>query len=167
MTARIIIVDKNDLPIGHQERSANDREIISRITGIWILNEKGEILLAQRAKTKRYDPEKWGPAAAGTVEEGETYESNIRKEVEEELGVRIPSVTYGPKIFITDEHDFFCQWFWATVASSTIFELQPEEVLAVRWISRNDLLEESRHYPERFITKFTDYLETLPPENSL
>ena len=32
-------------------------------------------------------PEVWGPAVSGTNEEGETYDSNIIKEAQEEIGL--------------------------------------------------------------------------------
>jgi len=60
---------------------------ICRITGLWLTDPEGNILLAQRAFNKKLSPGLWGPAAAGTVEEGETYESNIIKEAEEEIGL--------------------------------------------------------------------------------
>ncbi|MFA6422790.1 MAG: NUDIX domain-containing protein, partial [Candidatus Buchananbacteria bacterium] len=85
--AKIIIVNENDEAIGHKERNELDFSDIYRVSGLWITNLKGEILLAQRAFTKNHDPGKWGPAAAGTVEEGEDYETNILKEAEEELGL--------------------------------------------------------------------------------
>ena len=45
------------------------------------------IVERQTAFDKKYDPGKWGPSAAGTVEEGETYQSNIIKELQEEIGL--------------------------------------------------------------------------------
>ena len=88
MTEKIIIVDEDDNIIGSKERNSIVSGDIYRVSALLIENSKGEILLAQRALTKKHDPGKWGPPVAGTVEEGETYESNIVKEAEEELGLK-------------------------------------------------------------------------------
>jgi NADH pyrophosphatase NudC (nudix superfamily) len=41
--------------------------------------------LTQRAATKKNDPDKRTSAVAGTVEKGETFETNIIKETQEEI----------------------------------------------------------------------------------
>ncbi len=86
---KVIIVDENDKIIGYKERNDRNQNDIIRIAGIWIENEKGEVLIAQRSFRKVNNPGKLGPAAAGTLEVGETYESNILKEVEEEIGISL------------------------------------------------------------------------------
>ncbi len=47
---------------------------------MWLRNSLGQSLLAKRSASKELDPSKWGPAVAGTIEAGQTYESNIYKE---------------------------------------------------------------------------------------
>lgn len=88
LKSKIIIVDENDTIIGHKNRDSMEDGDMYRVSALWIQNSKGDILLAQRSFDKRNDPGKWGPAVAGTVEEGETYESNIIKEAEEEIGLK-------------------------------------------------------------------------------
>ena len=101
MEPNIVVVDGEDNVIEHKSREAVDREgLIYRVSALWIKNSSGESLLARRARTKTHSPGMWGPAAAGTVEEGESYEKNIIKEAEEELGVENTSFDMGPKTFI-------------------------------------------------------------------
>lgn len=54
---------------------------------LWIVNELGELLLAQRALDKRQDPGVWGPSVTGKVESGETYDETLAREVHEELSL--------------------------------------------------------------------------------
>ena len=82
---RIPIVNEEDEIIKIIDSTERMKGDIGRVSALWITNEKGEILLAQRSFTKKRDPGVWDPAVAGTVEEGETYEQNIIKEAEEEL----------------------------------------------------------------------------------
>ena len=67
------IVDLNDEIIGHKPRNEIDfKKDYYRIGCLWLTNSKGEVLIAQRLLAKDKDPGKWGPAAAGTLEMGET-----------------------------------------------------------------------------------------------
>lgn len=72
--------------------------------------------MARRAYTKKHDPWKWVPAVAGTIEEGETYEADMIKEAEEELGLKNISPTECPKertFGATYTH--FTQWYIMTI----------------------------------------------------
>lgn len=84
----IPIVDEEDNIIDYKERKKLDLKDIYRVSALWIENSKGEILLAQRSFNKKHHPGLWGPAVAGTVEKGESYEENISHEIEEELGIK-------------------------------------------------------------------------------
>src|SRR3989338_2890412 len=109
---KIIIVNDRDEVIGSKERESLDySRDIYRVSALWIINDKGESLLAKRALTKKNHPGKWGPAAAGTVEEGESYESNIIKEAREELGIEQASLLKSKKLKRDGKHHYFTQWF--------------------------------------------------------
>ena len=95
---KIQIVNTNDKVIGLKERKNLDyKNNIYRSSALWIINSKGKSLLAQRALTKKHHPGKWRPAVSGTIEKNETYDSNIIKESEEELGLK----NIHPKKIIT------------------------------------------------------------------
>ena len=107
---KIPIVNEQEEIIGYKERDdRNDKDII-RITGLWVTNKERNILLARRSFNKKHHPGVWGPAVSGTVEEGETYESNIIKEAEEEIGLTgfkpISRVTKRKYFFSTYKFSF-------------------------------------------------------------
>ena len=85
MSELITIVNLDDEIIGYKPRSEITSQDVYRVSALWIENSKGEILLAQRGFMKRNNPGKWGPAVAGTIDKGESYEENMYKEAEEEL----------------------------------------------------------------------------------
>lgn len=151
--SKVIIVDKNDEVIGYKLRNNRTSEDIIRIAGIWMENEKNEVLIAQRSKNKKNDPGKWGPAAAGTLEKGETYKSNILKEVEEEIGIILESkdLIYLGAFYEQASNQYFVGTFYAKITSDSKFTLQQEEVEAVRWISWSDLETEVKKYPEKYL----------------
>jgi len=159
MKPKIVIVDENNNIIGHKERETLKREDIYRVSALWLTNGKGDILLARRALTKSHDPGKWGPAVAGTVEEGETYHSNIVKETAEELGLKDIKPEKGPMIRISSRHNYFCQWYILTIDKPiTQFKIQKAEVEEIKWFSKGELAEQLDKKPEEFLKRMKRYL---------
>jgi isopentenyl-diphosphate delta-isomerase len=162
---KIPVVDENDVQIGLKERDELKSGDFYRVAALWLTNSKGEILLAQRALSKKNSPEKWGPAVAGTVEDGETYDSNIVKEIFEEIGVSvsIDELTKGPKVFVkTTEKGFFDQWYFYTIdLPSDEFVIPEDEVTQVRWVSRADFDTWYAERPEDFLSNISQWLPYL------
>ena len=83
----ITVVDEQDAPIG----SATKQEVWRvglrhRTVRIIIQNDKGEILLQKRAKTKQPYPGRWDNSVAGHVDAGEDYLAAANREISEETG---------------------------------------------------------------------------------
>ena len=70
---------------------------------LWIVNEEGEILLAQRAHHKAQDPGVWGTAAAGKLEAGESFDDAVVRETEEEI--RLTTTDYTPHFLFEKDFD--------------------------------------------------------------
>ena len=152
---RVVIVDENDNFVRICERDAwNDGEI-HRVSSLWVSNSKGEVLLAQRALTKKHAPGQWGPAAAGTVNEGETYETNVVKEAEEEIGLRveIEQLVPGHKELLGKPNNRrFRQWFMTKLdVDLSSLKLQEEEVAAVKWQHWSELERDLLEHPDKFV----------------
>ena len=164
MVDRIVVVDVNDEPIGFKEYGALKYEDIYEVAGLWLTDtETGDILLAQRKWTKHNDPGKWSAAAAGTVEEGETYETNMVKEIEEEIGLTKLNLTLGPKQFVDDgNHRFFIQWFSTSVDKNNVhIKIQEDEVEAVKWINSEELIKDVQDNPQKYTPSTDESLRTL------
>ena len=160
---KLIIVDEHDTPIGLKYRDEIDyKKDIYRWSAIWIENSKNQVLIAQRQITKDKDPGKWGPAVAGTLEEGETYESNAHKEIEEELGVTIDSFQKGPKQYADTPRRYFGQWFLCKLDKSTEeFVLQEDEVAQIAWIDKEELAEDIQSNPEKYVPTMIEMVGIL------
>lgn len=158
----IIIVDEKDSITGYGPRSYVCRNEIYRVSALWIQNSKGEILLAQRAFTKKKHPGRWSTAVAGTNARGETYESNIIKEAEEELGLKNISIKKTMKEYHIEEKGerLFIQWFFSEI-DIPIEELQPckEEVEAVKWYRAEELKKEIIDNPEKYSKKILPLID--------
>jgi len=160
---KVIIVDDNDVPIGLKYRQEMDPEKDNyRCSGIWITNNKAEVLLAQRKFTKTHDPGKWGPAAAGTLEEGDTYESNAYQELSEELGITGITLTVGPAQRVLTPHRFFCRWYFCEITKDAAeFAIQEDEVEQVLWIGEEELRADVAKNPQNYIASFPEAIELL------
>lgn len=160
---KIQLVNDQDEVIGVKERSElNHPADIYRISALWLTNSKGQTLLAKRAAIKDKDPGKWGPAAAGTIDEGETYDENIYKEAEEELGLTGITFTKGKKMRVTHPRSYFCQWYTATTdRDPSTFTLQEEEVDEVAWVDIAQLKAELKANPEKYVPAMPQIVEEL------
>ena len=159
---KIIIVDNKDNKIGIKERESITKENIYRVSVLWVTNSKNEILLAKRSLDKTHGSGKWGPAVAGTVEESETYDSNIIKEAEEEIGLKNIRLQKGLKIRMTTKHNYFCQWYFIKIDRNlNEFKLQESEVAEIKWFSRKELLHKTEESQDEFIQSVRIGVETL------
>lgn len=164
---RVIIVDENDNFVRICERDQwNDGEI-HQVSALWVSNSNGEILLAQRALAKKHAPGLWGPAAAGTVNEGETYESNVIKEAEEEIGLQVKpeQLEVGHRELVgKPDNRRFRQWFMVKMdVPLESLKLQEEEVMSVKWMHFShlelDLVENQENYQGANQSSFPTLIE--------
>ena len=159
---KIIIVDNKDNKIGIKERESITKENIYRVSVLWVTNSKSEILLAKRSLDKTHSPGRWGPAVAGTVEENETYDSNMIKEAEEEIGLKNVRLQKGLKIRMTTKYNYFCQWYFIKIDRDlNEFKLQESEVAEIKWFSRKELLHKTEESQDEFIQSVRIGVETL------
>jgi len=152
MDAKIIVVDRDDEIINYKERGTLNPEDIYRVSALWITSREGSILLAKRSLNKELFPGCWGPAVSGTVEQEETYHSNIIKEAKEELGLLKIRPKKGPKVRITsDEYNYFTQWFLLTLDKELgRLDINREEISRLRWFGRKELKRKVYKDPKEF-----------------
>lgn len=165
MGGKYIIVDKNDNQIAVKEKKDILNSDIYRVSALWLTNNKGEILIAQRSLNKMYHPGKWQPAVAGTVEDGESYEQNMIKEIREELGLKRLRIIIGPKNFSDGEYKFFRQLYMAQAdIQLSDISMQEDEVKAVKWIKKQDLIDDVKANPDQYVPSMAEVMQLIYPE---
>lgn len=154
------IVDEKDRIVGYKKRYELAETDIHRISVLWIENSKGQVLISKRSNLKKDCPGLWSAAVGGTVSKSETYETNIVKEAEEEIGLKDVLFKRSKKVFVKKKHPTFCQCF-STVIDKDVseFVLDKKEVADLKWIDKKKLNEEFKSHPERFTPAFPLALE--------
>lgn len=93
------IVDRNDIVVGQDTKENKfQKELISRMVAVFIVDNEGKMIIAKRAPTKRSFPNRLDLAACGNVKAGESYEDAAKREILEELGIEC-NVSLLKKIF--------------------------------------------------------------------
>ncbi len=155
---KIPIVNEKDELIRYKERKLVKLKDIYRVSALWVTDSKGNILLARRALIKKRNPGKWGPAVAGTVEEGETYKQNIIKEAEEELGITNTKFNKAQKVRHSRTHNYFLQWYTLTIDDYQ-FKIDKTEVEEIKWFSSKELKQQLEQHPNKFLKSMDRWVD--------
>lgn len=137
------------------------RPLLMPCTGVILGDGKGKVLLQLRADNK-----KWA-IHGGSIEIDEEVEEALLREVNEELGIHLNTYNYlktfsgkefhftypnGDEVSIINivyySHDFTRE-----------FKLQKDEVLEVKWFSKNELPEDIFEVDRKVLEEYFSFLE--------
>lgn len=152
------LVDKQDNEVGYKKRESIESTDRPRVIGLWIENEKDEILIAKRPYDKKRDPAKWGPAVASLVKKDTTYRKCLLESAQKEIGLKSFDFEEKDKILIEGYNNFYIQWFYTRLNKSIgDFKLDSNEVSELRWVKKSDLEKEVKEKPFMFVQAFDNY----------
>lgn len=88
MDEMLEVVDENNRVIGTEKRSIIIRDkLMHRAVTLFVVNEKGQILVGKRSKEKEEYPNRYSFPVSGHMKQGESPKETMRREVKEELGL--------------------------------------------------------------------------------
>lgn len=154
------IVDGNDKVVGKKLRSEITKDDIYRVSSLWVFNQNREMLIAQRPVWKKNDPGKWTESAVGTLEGGETYQSNLVKEAKEELGLDLNEnelIFIGKEFFESPKNKLFGAMYAVILSNTPKLDLNIHEVPNVEWISDDKIKGELSEVDNRFVDGFDKF----------
>lgn len=170
----LILVDEGDREQGHLSKAAcHDGDgILHRAFSAFLFNTDGELLLQQRAATKRLWPGYWSNSCCSHPRRGESMATATARRLDEELNLAtnlsfIYKFRYQASYSdLGSEHEL-CHVFLGRIDNDV--RANAEEIAAIRFVSAATLDRELAGYPERFTPWFklewdslnTDYAAEL------
>jgi isopentenyl-diphosphate Delta-isomerase len=88
---KVILVNEQDEQTGVMEKlEAHQKALLHRAFSVFIFNNKGEMLLQQRAVSKYHSPGLWSNACCSHPVPGEETQAAAQRRIIEELNIDIP-----------------------------------------------------------------------------
>lgn len=85
---KVILVDEQDRVLGTMPKlEAHEKALLHRAFSVFILNDKGELLLQQRAHDKYHSPGLWTNSCCSHQREGESSLDAGKRRLKEEMGM--------------------------------------------------------------------------------
>lgn len=154
----VVLVDENDSALGEMEKmQAHRLGVLHRAFSVFIFNDKGEMLLQQRAKTKYHSGGLWTNACCGHPRPGEGVMQAAARRLSEEMGFKTElefkeRIIYKAKFdnsLIEHELDYVF-----TGKYSGSLQPDPDEVDAFSWVALENILIQLKAKPGDFTVWF-------------
>ncbi len=163
--SNVIWVDEKDNVLGEVSREKAHKEgLLHRVAVIYLVNEKREILINERAKDGHLDH-----SSAGHVDIGESYLEAAKRELEEELGVvgvelkDIGSTDAQDKGAIFNSRHMFRIF----ICNAVPLKLKEDEVKNVFWRNLNEVLQDMDKNPEKYTGGFKETIKVFIRWNNI
>ena len=175
MEKQVILVDKNDKPIGTMGKSeAHASPNLHRAFSIFIFNDNGELLLQQRALNKYHSGSLWTNTCCSHPQPGENTEISASSRLVEEMGIHAKLEFLFTFIYKVEFENGVFEYELDHVFKGQ-FNKQPNvnmnEVSNWKWISIAELKSEIKLNPESYtewfkicVPKVYKYLEVNGPQ---
>jgi len=155
----LILVDEADREVGHMSKAQchDGRGILHRAFSLLIFNAGGELLLQQRAASKRLWPLYWSNSCCSHPRRSESMETAIQRRLHEELGVRCPlqflfKFQYHAQWDASGAENELCSVYIGRTQSTV--RADPREIAGLRWVAPEALQAEMA---ERRAGQFTPW----------
>ena len=165
---KVVLVDLKDQQLGTMGKmEAHEKTVLHRAFSIFILNSNQELLLQQRAFGKYHSPGLWTNTCCSHQREGESNLEAGNRRMMEEMGMTVPLQELFTFIYKASfdngltEHERVSV-FSIHVETPPPMDLNPDEVMEVRWINYHALKAEVQTDPD----KFTPWLKIYLNEHS-
>ena len=161
------ILDEEGNVIGTEERKVVHEKGLWHIhVGVWIMNQKGELLFQKKSPNKSINPNIW-TRTGGHVNSKETPLKGIQREVEEEIGVKISEENFE-LIYIVknkvDEHNHHFTYNYFALVDYNIEEytMQPEEVSDLKYMTIEEIEQIKNNNDENYtFVKWRNFDENM------
>jgi isopentenyl-diphosphate delta-isomerase len=167
----LILVDEDDREQGHLSKAAcHDGDgVLHRAFSAFLFNADGELLLQQRAGTKRLWPGYWSNSCCSHPRRGESMETATARRLDDELNLATDlSFVYkfryqASYADLGSEHEL-CHVFLGRIDDEV--RANAEEIAAIRFLGADALDRELAEQPERFTPWFRMEWDALKTDHA-
>lgn len=158
MEEQVILVNQNDEPIGLMPKmEAHEKALLHRAFSVFVLNDKNELMLQQRASHKYHSPLLWTNTCCSHQRDGETNIQAGNRRLQEEMGFstelkELFSFIYkAPFDNGLTEHELDHVMIGYYNEKPTI---NPDEVEAWKWLDIDEVRRDMEQNPEQYTAWF-------------
>ncbi|MFV0153567.1 isopentenyl-diphosphate Delta-isomerase [Empedobacter falsenii] len=154
----VVLVDQDDQKLGLMEKQqAHVAGLLHRAFSVFVFNSKGELMIQQRAASKYHSPTLWTNTCCSHPRDNETYEEAAHRRLQEEMGFDCELEYKFNFIYKAHLENDLIEHELDHVFIGTFDEdpkLNPEEVMAYRWVELDDLKKDIEKNPQNYTAWF-------------
>ena len=137
------VYDKDRIKTGAKmkRREPYQKGVYQLVVHACIFNSKGEMLIQQRQSFKKGWSNLWDISVGGSVTTGESSQTAIEREIQEELGLTMDLQHVRPHLTTNFEYGFDDIYLIEKDIEIDKLVLQYEEVQAVKWATLEEIYE--------------------------
>lgn len=155
---KVILVDTQDQPMGLMEKmEAHEKGLLHRAFSVFVVNDKGEVLLQQRADSKYHSGGLWTNTCCSHPRDGEDLISAGKRRLREEMGFEVDLKYAFAFIYRAEldkgmtEHEFD---HVMTGVYNDAPNPNPDEVGGWKYMKWDDLIADMTNNPENYTAWF-------------
>ncbi len=155
---KVILVNEADEPIGLMPKmEAHEKALLHRAFSVFVMNNKGETMLQQRAKDKYHSPLLWTNTCCSHQRDGESNIEAGKRRLMEEMGFQTELTELFSFVYkapfdngLTEhEFDHVMMGFYNDSPNINL-----EEVADWKWMRPSDIKKDMAAHPEQYTAWF-------------
>ena len=154
----MILVNESDEPIGLMPKmEAHEKALLHRAFSIFVMNDKGETMLQQRAKNKYHSPLLWTNTCCSHQRDGESNIGAGKRRLMEEMGFTTELKELFSFIYKAPFDNGLTEYEFDHVMIGTFLgepNINPDEVADWKWMLPGDIKKDIEENPDRYTAWF-------------
>ncbi|NDV45163.1 isopentenyl-diphosphate Delta-isomerase [Flagellimonas sediminis] len=154
----VILVNESDEPIGLMPKmEAHEKALLHRAFSIFVMNDKGETMLQQRAKNKYHSPLLWTNTCCSHQRDGESNIGAGKRRLMEEMGFTTELKELFSFIYKAPFDNGLTEYEFDHVMIGTFLgepNINPDEVADWKWMLPGDIKKDIEENPDRYTAWF-------------
>jgi len=154
----VILVDTADSELGTMEKmEAHEKAVLHRAFSVFIFNDRGELMLQQRAAHKYHSPLLWTNTCCSHQRQGESNIQAGKRRLQEEMGFEVDLEEKFHFVYKAEFDNGLTEHELDHVMVGYYNEkpiINPEEVASWRWIDMEVLQKDIKDNPQDYTVWF-------------